>query len=178
MASFWTSFVSGTLAPIMERVELDSVMISEDMAFKAHSMISPEMTRKFLVPSYLRWIPELKGGGCKVVAMDSDGFIGELIPIWIESGIQCCSPVEVAAGNDIVAYRKKYGRKMAYRGGIDKRAIAKGGEVIRQEVMRVVPPLLEDGGYIPGCDHGVPSDVSWPNFIEYAKLLAKLTGWI
>ncbi len=178
MASFWTDFVSETLSPIIERVELDRVMISEDMAFKEHSMISPRMTRRFLVPSYLRWVPELKESGCKIVAMDSDGYIGELIPIWIESGIQCCSPVEVAAGNDIVAYRKKYGRKMAYLGGIDKRAIAKGGEVMRRELMRVVPPLLEDGGYIPGCDHGVPPDISWPNFIEYARLLAQLTGWL
>jgi len=178
MASFWTEFVSETMAPIIERVELDMVMISEDMAFKEHSMISPEMTRRFLAPSYLRWAEELRGAGCKVIAMDSDGYIGELIPIWIESGINCCSPVEVAAGNDIVAYRGEYGREMAYMGGIDKRAIAKGGETMRRELMRVIPPLLEDGGFIPGCDHGVPPDISWPNFIEYTRLLAQLTGWL
>ena len=91
--------------------------------------------------------------------MDSDGYIGELIPIWIEAGINACDPIEVAAGNDIVAFRRQFGKKMAYRGGIDKRAIAKGGEVMRAEVMRVAP-LLEDGGFIPGCDHGVPPDVS------------------
>ncbi len=67
---------------------------------------------------------------------------------------------------------------MAYRGGIDKRAIAKGGKEMENEVMRVVPPLLKDGGFIPGCDHGVPPDISWPNFIEYTRLLAKLTGWL
>jgi uroporphyrinogen decarboxylase len=67
---------------------------------------------------------------------------------------------------------------MAYRGGIDKRAIAAGGQVMRDEVMRVVPPLLEDGGFIPGCDHGVPPDISWPNFMAYTGLLAQLTGWL
>jgi len=56
--------------------------------------------------------------------------------------------------------------------------MAKGGEEMEREVMRVVPPLLEEGGYIPGCDHGVPSNISWPNFIEYTRLLAKLTGWL
>ena len=34
------------------------------------------------------------------------------------------------------------------------------------------------GGNIPGCDHGVPSDVSWPNFVYYTKLLAQATGWM
>ncbi len=109
--------------------------------------------------------------------MDSDGYIAELIPVWIESGINACGPVEVAAGNDILEYRVLFGRRMAYHGGIDKRAMAKGGKVMEAEVMRVAP-LITDGGYIPGCDHGVPPDISWPNFVDYARLLAKLTGWL
>lgn len=71
--------------------------------------------------------------------MDCDGYIGNLIPIWIEAEINCCSPVEVAAENDIVNYRKHFGKKMSYRGGIDKRAIAKSGKVMKEELMRVVP---------------------------------------
>jgi hypothetical protein len=50
--------------------------------------------------------------------------------------------------------------------------------VMEREVMRVVPPLLEKGGFIPGCDHGVPPDISWRNFLEYTRLLARLTGWV
>ena len=110
--------------------------------------------------------------------MDSDGYVAELIPIWIEAGINCSDPVEVAAGNDIVEYRRRFGKRMAYTGGVDKRAIAKGGEAMRAEVMRVAPPLLAEGGFIPGCDHGVPPDISWPNFVEYTRLLAELTGWL
>jgi len=178
MAAFWTEFASATMAPILERIELDAVALSEDMAYKGHSMISQAMARRYLLPSYRRWVEESKSSGCPMVMMDSDGFIGELIPIWIESGINCCHPIEVAAGNDIVEFRETFGRKMAYMGGIDKRAIAKGGTVMEAEVMRLVPPLLEDGGFIPGCDHGVPPDISWPNFLEYFRLLARLSGWI
>jgi hypothetical protein len=25
--------------------------------------------------------------------------------------------------------------------------------------------FLKSGGCIPGCDHGIPADVSWPNFV-------------
>jgi uroporphyrinogen decarboxylase len=178
MADTWTEFVSETLKQITDRVELDGVHFSEDMAYKAHSMISPAMVRRFLMPSYVRWVEEIVGSGCPIVDMDSDGNIEVLIPLWIESGINVCDPIEVAAGNDIVAYREQFGTQMAYRGGIDKRAIAAGGQVMRDEVMRVVPPLLVDGGFIPGCDHGVPPDISWPNFIEYTRLLAQLTGWL
>ena len=177
MAAFWTDFVMRTLEPILDRVELDYVEIAEDMAYKAHSMISPAMTRRFLLPSYERWVPAIKESGCPIVSIDSDGYIAELIPIWLEVGINCTRPVEVAAHNDIVAYRRQYGNKLAFRQGIDKRCIAAGGKTLRAEVMRVVPPLLEEGGIIAGVDHGVPSDISWPNFVEFTRLLAQLSGW-
>ena len=178
MCGFWTEFISAVMAPVLERVQVDFMGFSEDMAYKAHSMVSPAMARRFLQPAYDRWVSEGKAAGCPIFDMDSDGYIGELIPIWIESGINVCDPIEVAAHNDIVEFRRRFGRKMAYKGGIDKRAIAKGGDVIRAEVERVAPPLLKEGGFIPSCDHGVPPDISWPNYIEYSRLLAEVTGWL
>lgn len=178
LAGFWTEFVSQTLDRVLEHFAPDYTMISEDMAYKMHSMISPAMTRHFLGPAYERWVPQLKAGGCPLVCVDSDGFIGELIPLWIEYGIHCTVPVEVAAGNDLVAFRERWGRQMAYTGGLDKRALAQGGATMEAEVRRVVPPLLREGGYIPGCDHGVPPDISWPNYVAYSRLLAQLTGWL
>ncbi len=178
MALFWQKFALAVLDPVLNRVQLDHVLINEDMAYKEKSMISPAMVCRFLLPSWQSWVKRIKQSGCPLVELDSDGYIGELIPLWIEAGINICSPLEVAAGNDLPAYRKKYGKKMAYRGGIDKRAIAKGGKIIKEEVLRVVTPLLKEGGYIPSCDHGVPPDISWPDFIDYSRHLAKLTGWL
>lgn len=178
MAEFWTDFVCDVMEIMFREVQVDRVGISEDMAYKVHSMISPEMTREFLVPAYRRWKKIIDASGCPIIDMDSDGYVGELIPIWIETGINVCDPIEVAAGNDIVVFREQFGKKMAYQGGIDKRAIAKGGKVMEAELARVVPPLLKDGGFIPSCDHGVPPDISWPNFLEYTRLLAQMTGWL
>jgi hypothetical protein len=178
MVDVWTDFVLRTLAPILQKVDVDDVLISEDMAYKAHSMISPAMTRRFLLPTWTKWVQMIKSQGETIVSMDSDGFIGELIPLWIEAGIDVCEPIEVAAGNDIVDFRRQFGRRMGYRGGIDKRSLAAGGAEMRTELLRVIPPLLKDGGFIPGCDHGVPPDISWPNFVEYTRLLAQLGGWL
>jgi uroporphyrinogen decarboxylase len=166
-----------TLTKILEQVTPDYVQISEDMAYKMHSMISPAMTRRFLLPTWKKWSDALRVSGCPVISIDSDGYVAELIPLWIEGGFYHTWPIEVAAGNDIVEYRRKYGHRIAFGGGIDKRALAAGGEAMRTEVMRVAP-LIAEGGYLPGCDHGVPPDVSWCNFVEYARLLAQLTGWL
>jgi len=177
MADFWRGFVSRVLDRALEKTVPDVLFISEDMAYKVKSMISPEMARRFLAPCYREWSAKMRRAGTTIIDMDSDGFIGELVPIWIECGINVCDPIEVAAGNDIVAMRSEFGPRMAYRGGFDKRAMAKGGDVIRAELDRIAP-VVEDGGYIPGCDHGVPADVSWPAFIEYSRGLAQITGWL
>lgn len=178
MVEFWTEFIAQLLERIFAEAGLDRLGISEDMAYKAHSMISPEMSREFLAPAYRRWGDIARANGCRLVDMDSDGFIEDLVPVWIEAGINVCDPIEVAAHNDLPRMRQRFGTQMAYTGGIDKRAMAAGGKVMEAEVMRVVPPLFKQGGYIPGCDHGVPPDISWPNFIDYSRLLAKLCGWL
>lgn len=49
--------------------------------------------------------------------------------------------------------------------------------MIEEELSRI-EPVVRDGGYIPSCDHGVPSDVSWPHFVEYSRRLAEMTGWL
>ncbi|HQO36065.1 MAG TPA: uroporphyrinogen decarboxylase family protein, partial [bacterium] len=71
MIEFWTEFVLETMRGIFAKTTVDRVGISEDMAYKAHSMISPAMTREFLLPTYKRWVSEIRAGGCPVVDMDS-----------------------------------------------------------------------------------------------------------
>jgi len=177
MAAFWTDFVAKLLARLLRHIVPDVVIFNEDMAYKAKAMISPAMTRRFCQPSYLRWGRQLAEAGCPLIGIDSDGFIGELIPIWIESGLNLANPVEVAAHNDINAFRRSFGRKMAYWGGVDKRMIAKGGQALRAELRRL-EPVIRDGGFIPACDHGIPPDVSWVKFLEFCDLLARITGWL
>ena len=60
-------------------------------------------------------------------AMDSDGYIGLLIPIWIEAGFNGYLAGRSGGGQrHPLQFRDVYGRQIAYGGGIDKRAIAAG----------------------------------------------------
>lgn len=177
MVDFWSTFVATLIERTLRVFIPDSIHISEDMAYKAHPMISPAMTRQFLLPAWRRWGDLVRASSCPIYSMDSDGYIADLIPIWIDAGFNVCDPVEVAAHNDINDFRKRFGRNMAYRGGVDKRAIAAGGSAIVAELQRL-RPVIRDGGFIPGCDHGVPADVSWQDYVRYAKLLASETGWL
>jgi hypothetical protein len=177
MVEFWTAFVCRTMARVLDSGVVDRIYISEDMAYKEKSMISPAMTRRFLLPAWSRWVSEAREAGALLFDMDSDGRVDELKPVWIDAGPNVCDPIEVAAGCDVNVYRQQFGHEMAYRQGVDKRCIAGGGKAIEEELARIAP-VARDGGYIPGCDHGVPFDIQRPDFIHYARRLAELTGWL
>jgi len=177
MIAFWSDFVTAMLERILCRYQPDALLVCEDMAYKGASMISPAMTRVSLLPVWQRWNTLARQAGVPVTMVDSDGNIDELIPIWIEAGFNLCTPIEVAAGCDLVAYRQRFGTRMAYSGGIDKRAIARGGAELEAEMARLAP-VARSGGYLPGCDHGMPADISWQNLLHFGRLWAEMTGWL
>jgi uroporphyrinogen decarboxylase len=51
-------------------------------------------------------------------------------------------------------------------GGFDKRLLAGDLDGIRAEVERLAP-LVEEGGFIPFCDHLVPPDAPLENYIFF-----------
>ena len=177
MIEFWRDFVLQVLERTFRHHVPDSIVVNEDMAYKIKPMIGPDMSREFLLDCWRSWGALCRSAGVALYMIDSDGYVGDLIPVWIEAGFAANTPQEVAAGNDLPRYRRTYGTRMAYHGGVDKRAMAAGGKVLRDEIDRL-RPVIDAGGYIPSCDHGIPADVSWPNFVEYCRLLALATGWL
>lgn len=147
-------------------IDFDVFWFWEDMAYNHASLIDPQVYRRFALPHYRRVCDWLRSVGIEHIWLDSDGDIHELIPIWLDAGINGLWPFEVQAGMDVLDVRRTYGHTLAIGGGIDKKAVARGGEVMRREVDRVMP-LVEDGGYFPELDHSAPPDISWQAYQDY-----------
>lgn len=169
-------FVTECAKRVLKDIKPDYAMIWEDMAYKAGPMISPAMFRKFIMPRYRQVTDLLRSHGVDIIIVDTDGNINQLIPLWIECGVNATWPLEVAAGNDAVALRKEYNIDFILMGNIDKQALAKGKDAIREEVMAKVPFLLNKGGYFPSVDHMVPPDVSWENYCYYIDMVREVGG--
>jgi len=155
---------------VLRHTEVDLFWYWEDMAFKGGPLIDPDVYGRFALKHYRRVNEWLRERGIRHIGLDSDGDISMLIPLWIESGINMLWPFERQSGMDVLQVRRMYGENLVVMGGIDKRALIPGGDVMRKEVDRVMP-VVEDGGYFPELDHSVPPDVSWPNFCEYIAYL-------
>ena len=156
-------------------ITLDWVFVWEDMCYNKGPMVSPKWAREFMVPRYRRITDILYSHGCKLVAVDCDGKIDEMIPIWLDGGINGVWPLERAAGMDPLRLRKEYGKDLVLMGGVDKRALAKGKSEIDREV-QMVRQLIAGSGYFVNVDHFIPPDVSYENikyFTDQVKALKK-----
>ena len=71
---------------------------------------------------------------------------------------------------DLVELRKTY-PKLGLMGGMNKRNLSRGRQVIDAELEYKIPFMLPRGGFIPFCDHQVPPDVPWENFRHYRQKL-------
>jgi len=153
-------------------VPIDIASWWEDMAYNHGPLISPVWVRRLMVPNYLRVNEDLHRRGTRLIGVDSDGNCEKLIAPWLEVGINCIFPNEVAAGSDVVDLRRKFGRDLHLIGGIDKRALARGPEAIQEELERRLP-LVSQGGYLPAVDHSVPPDISFDNYLFYQDYLGQ-----
>jgi len=174
MMEYVADFTIAAAEEILSAVEVDYVLFNEDMAYKTASMISPGMVKEYLTPRYRKLVNFFQAKGIPVMMMDCDGHISQLIPLWLEVNINVVSPLEIAANNDPVAYRKQYGSPLAMFGGIDKRELRFDKARVKKEVMSKVPELLERGGFIPAVDHGVPPDIPIRNYLYMGRLLRAL----
>ena len=172
----WLNLADKVTARWQERICFDEVFLAEDICYNGGCLISPVMMKEFLFPYYQQLLENIKRrrGSEKrplVVQVDTDGNCLPVIDLYREQiGMNYMSPFEAAAGCDVVAVRKKY-PDLLIRGGFDKRILAAGKEAIRQEVERVMPFMVREGGYIPSCDHGVPDEVAFDDYLYYRELM-------
>jgi len=158
----------------LEDVELDYILLWEDMAYKAGPLISPGMFRQFMLEPYKKLTGFIRDHGIGLIFVDSDGDAEQLIPLWLEGGVNGFYPIERAAGMDPVHLRERFGRQLRLLGGIDKRAMKAGPSAIDAELAHVAP-LTEEGGFLPWCDHHVPPDVPLANYLYYVKRMKEMT---
>lgn len=166
--------VAAVLGKVAFDVQFDFAVLWEDMAYKTASLISPQHVRELMLPNYRKITDVLHQAGVDVIMLDSDGNVEELIPLWLEVGINYIYPMECAAGMDVVKLRKEHGRELIMGGGMDKRILASGDRKAIDAMVDEKRDLMLSGGYVPGCDHAIPPDVSWDSFLYYRERLAEV----
>jgi len=170
----WLKLADAVIARHQQFVTIDEIFFGEDICYNHGALISPDMMKEFLFPYYQQLIAGIKARQLDksrhlYVQIDTDGRAEPVIPLYQkEIGMDVMSPFEVASGCDVVEIGKKY-PSLVMAGGIDKRLIAQGPPAIDRHLEYILPAMRKRGGYIPTCDHGVPEETSYQNYLYYRK---------
>jgi len=148
-------------------LEADVAWWWEDMAYNHGPLLSPRLFRELMVPRYARITAALRRAGIDANILDCDGRIDELVPGWLEAGINVMFPVE-SIHSDPFRLNEAHQGRLLMIGGVNKMALIEGRRAIDREIDRL-RPLVERGGYIPCVDHRVPPDVSYANYLYYLE---------
>ena len=160
----------------LESVKVDAVVFSEPIGGNNGPIISPKMYEEFVLQSYQPLLDVIQEEEIENLVFRTYANARALIPSIMKYGFNCLWACEVNTdAMDYRSIRKEFGRDLRLIGGIDLDALREGKEKIRRELEKILPPLLEEGGYIPLADGRVRSDIPLENYLFYRQLLGKIT---
>ncbi|MBN2553333.1 MAG: hypothetical protein JXB06_11220 [Spirochaetales bacterium] len=172
--------IGDTSTKVLERlsrqITVDLLSVHEDLAGKSGPVVGPAQVEQFIKPYYLRNWEILESRGTRLFCQDSDGDVGPVVESFLEAGVNVMHPMEPAAGMDVVEVRKKYGKRLALQGGIDKHVLRQSKEEIRRELEYKMQPLMQEGGMVFGLDHRIPNGTPLENYRYYVDLGRELLG--
>lgn len=173
--SDYTDFVLSMLELILASgYTFDALWVFSDLAYKKGMLFSPVFFRERVAPYQRRIFAFARDHAMKVI-YHCDGYVGQLIPMLIDVGVDCMQPLEARAGNDVREYLHQYGDRLSFMGNINADALAGGRRSIRQEICDKLPEAKRSGRYIFHSDHSVPPTVSFEDY-AYAIELARELG--
>ncbi len=172
----------GALLPRLGQ-NVDVVRQGDDYGGQNGLLISRDTYRKYFFPRYRQVFDFLRKTAQKEVFtfLHSCGSVREVIPDFIECGVDVLNPVQVtAAGMDSKELKQEFGKDISFwGGGIDTQHVLPHGsaEEVRDEVRRRIDDLAPGGGFVFATVHNIQGDVPCENIITMWESYRDLRGY-
>lgn len=143
---------------------IGAMWFADDLAYRTQLLIAPEYYRKYFIPSLAKAVEKCHAKGIPVI-YHSDGLLDDLVPDFIEIGIDALHPIDPTA-MDIIEFKKQYGDRLCVMGNIDLVYTLPRGttEEVEAEVKQKIKDLAPGGGYILTSANTVPEYVPVQNY--------------
>ncbi len=139
------------------------------MAGQETMVISPAMYRELIKPRHRQLFEAQRKFFPKpfYIFFHSDGAIHNIIPDFIEIGVDVLNPVQLTAkGMDAANLKKEYGKDITFwGGGVDTQNILPRGtpDQVKANVTERIGQLAPSGGFVFATVHNIQDDVPAEN---------------
>jgi len=163
--------IEGFLTAAIDRIlkkdaeKLDFFWWGDDFSTQRGIMISPEMWRKFLKPTFMRIFALIKSYDL-MVWFHSCGTFAPVLGELVDGGMDVWETVQAHLdGNDPAELKRNYGDHLTFFGAINCQQTLPFGspDDVRKEVRERFRVLGKGGGYIAGPDHSIQQNMPWQN---------------
>jgi uroporphyrinogen decarboxylase len=156
----------------------DILWAGDDFGTQHGMIMDPELWRKIFKPR-IKWMfeefrkvnPDIK------LAWHSCGSIPQIIPDFIEIGLDILNPIQPGAkGMEPGFLKKEYGRDLVFFGGIDIQDLLPYGnpEKIKNEIKKICRILGKGGGYILAPAHNIQPDTPLENILAVFEAVKEI----
>lgn len=129
-----------------------AICTTDDLGMQSGLLISPEQYRRFVKPRQRAFFDYVKSHSNAKIFMHNDGAIYDLIPDFIEIGVDILNPLQVECPNlgDTARLKREFGSDLTFFGGINIQQVLTFGTPrdVRDEVKRRIGDLAPGGGLI------------------------------
>jgi uroporphyrinogen decarboxylase len=148
---------------------LDIIKIGDDIGTQDSLLMSPRMYRRILKPIHADYIQFIKERTKAKVFFHTDGDVFDLIPDFIEIGVDILNPIQTSAGkmSNLSELKSRYGDKLTFCGAVDTHRVLPMGtqQEVRNEVKRVIDIMAPGGGYMVASVHTIMDEVPPENIL-------------
>lgn len=145
----------------------DMIRVGDDVGAQQSMMMSPVQWRELAKPRFDYMFKQFRKENPDIyIKLHSCGDYSPIIPDEIELGVHLSGLMQPTGGNkDQVGLKSKYGKDIAFIGGLDVQRLLPRGQVeeVRQAVLNVMKNLAVGGGYIFSPSHYILADVPIQN---------------
>ena len=143
---------------------LDMLYFADDVAYKSGTFINPVMFKELWLPRAKKIIAPAKQAGLPIM-FHSCGNVTDIIPIFIELGVDCINPIEPYS-MDIRQIKKQYGSTVAISGNVDIAGPLAFGtpDETYEDCKQLILDMKPGGRYIYTTCHSVTNDIPPDNY--------------
>ena len=145
---------------------VDFVMVGSGLVTNYAPMVSPDALER-LETKYIREQIDLSRSKGKKIEFHIDGKVDNMIPDFVEMGVDILNPIDLCAGNqDIYQIKELYGDIITISGNIDIEGVLKNGtpDEVKNDVIEHIEKLAPGGGYIVSSSHNLHELIPIDNF--------------
>lgn len=143
----------------------------DDLATQQSLLISKEMYQRFIKPKHRQLFEYAKKllGPSFYIFFHSCGAVYDLIPDFIEAGIDILNPVQLSASKmNPEKLKRDFGKLITFwGGGVDTQGTLLRGskDDVREEVKRNIEIFAPGGGYVFAAVHNIQDDIPVENLV-------------